>query len=76
MGYMQLTDRRIYFTWRDAMRRQDIPLYENAENAHELPSPPQTTPVPDRESEVPPILGAWIGKHIGSGYSSTKVVLS
>ncbi|KAH9174790.1 hypothetical protein EDB89DRAFT_1883946, partial [Lactarius sanguifluus] len=32
---MQLTDRRIYFTWEDARRRQDIPLFEDAENAQE-----------------------------------------
>ncbi|KAI9458950.1 hypothetical protein BJY52DRAFT_407774 [Lactarius psammicola] len=36
---MQLTDRRIYFMWEDARRRQDIPLFEDAENAQELPPP-------------------------------------
>ena len=30
---VQLTDRRIYFTWTDATRREDIPLIEDAENA-------------------------------------------
>ena len=71
---MQLTDRRIYFTWYDHMRRQDIPLYEEAENVDELRSPPSppATPIPDRESEVPPIVGAWIGRT--RGYSFTRGV--
>ena len=30
---MQLTDRRIYFTWEDARRRDDVPLYTERENA-------------------------------------------
>jgi hypothetical protein len=59
---MQLTDRRIYFTWGDYKRRQDIPLFEDAENAQELPSPP-TTPVLDPAFEVPPIMGIWVGQH-------------
>ena len=46
-GCMQLTDRRIYFTWRDAGRRDDIPLFEDAENAEELPPP--ITPTLDPE---------------------------
>jgi hypothetical protein len=36
---MQLTDRRIYFTWEDTRRRPDIALFEDAENAQELPPP-------------------------------------
>jgi hypothetical protein len=36
---MQLTDRRIYFMWEDVRRRGDIPLFEDAENAPELPPP-------------------------------------
>ncbi|KAH9042977.1 hypothetical protein EDB84DRAFT_1436286 [Lactarius hengduanensis] len=39
---MQLTDRRIYFTWEDSRRRQDITLFEDAENAQELPRPNNT----------------------------------
>jgi hypothetical protein len=68
---MQLTDRRIYFTWGDYKRRQDIPLFEDAENAQELPSPP-TTPVLDPAFEVPPIMGIWVGQH--GGYFFTKPV--
>ena len=32
MSYMQLTDRRIYFTWCDNLRRRDILLYEDEKN--------------------------------------------
>ncbi|KAH9047901.1 hypothetical protein EDB84DRAFT_1434624 [Lactarius hengduanensis] len=52
---VQLTDRHIYFTWDDARRRQDIPLFEDTENARELPPP--ITPTLDRESQVPPLGG-------------------
>ncbi|KAH9038549.1 hypothetical protein EDB85DRAFT_427610 [Lactarius pseudohatsudake] len=48
---MQLTDRHIYFTWEDARRRQDIPLFEDAENARELPPP--ITPTLDRGFQLP-----------------------
>ena len=30
---MQLTGRHIYFTWKDAERREDVPLYEDRESA-------------------------------------------
>jgi len=30
---MQLTDRRVYFTWEDARRRDDVPLYKERGNA-------------------------------------------
>ncbi|KAH9000897.1 hypothetical protein EDB86DRAFT_3133123 [Lactarius hatsudake] len=63
---MQLTDRHIYFTWEDARRRQDIPLFEDAENAQELPSP--ITPTLDQEFQVPP----WI-ERLGE-YSFTEIV--
>ncbi|KAI9444180.1 hypothetical protein H4582DRAFT_2071751 [Lactarius indigo] len=36
---MQLTDRRIYFMWENARRRQGIPLFEDEGNAQELPPP-------------------------------------
>ncbi|KAH9059599.1 hypothetical protein EDB87DRAFT_1563124 [Lactarius vividus] len=62
---MQLTDRHIYFTWEDARRRQDIPLFEDVENAQELPPP--ITPTSDRGFQVPP----WFGR-LG-GYSFTKI---
>ncbi|KAH9165098.1 hypothetical protein EDB89DRAFT_341997 [Lactarius sanguifluus] len=54
---MQLTDRRIYFTWKDSRRRQDITLFEDAENAQELPGP--ITPIFDLEPQVMP----WMAQH-------------
>ena len=30
---VELTDRRVYFTWADAGRRDDVPLYKERENA-------------------------------------------
>ncbi|KAF8257828.1 hypothetical protein EI94DRAFT_1225204 [Lactarius quietus] len=55
---IQLTDRRIYFTWGDSMRRQDIPLFEDAENVQA--APPPATPILDLDFEVPPIfMGRW-----------------
>ncbi len=67
---MQLTDRHIYFMWEDARRRQDIPLFEDAENAQELPSP--ITPTLDLELQVPPFLAPLVIQH--GGYSFTKSV--
>jgi len=46
---MQLTDRRIYFTWEYSRRRQDIPLFEDVENAQ--PPPPPATPILDLDFE-------------------------
>ncbi|KAH9013274.1 hypothetical protein EDB85DRAFT_2098398 [Lactarius pseudohatsudake] len=54
---MQLTDRRIYFTWEDSRRRQDITLFEDAENAQELPRP--ITPIFDLELQVM----LWMAQH-------------
>ncbi|KAH9059604.1 hypothetical protein EDB87DRAFT_769868 [Lactarius vividus] len=52
---MQLTDRRIYFTWEDARRRQDIPLFEDAENAQELQ--------PSMISNLDLELQVWMARH-------------
>jgi hypothetical protein len=53
---MQLTDRRIYFTWEDARHREDTPLFEDAENAQELPPP--ITPTLDQWQELQAL---WAG---------------
>jgi hypothetical protein len=60
---MQLTDHRIFFTWEDRRRREDIPIFEDAEKALKLPPPPMEVPSLDREFGIP----LWIGKH--GGYS-------
>ncbi|KAH9174792.1 hypothetical protein EDB89DRAFT_472183 [Lactarius sanguifluus] len=59
---MELTDRRIYFTWEDARRRQDIPMFEDAESDEELI-------ITSGEFQGPPIQAPQIG-----GRSFTKSV--
>ena len=66
-GCMQITDRRLYFTWEDSRRRQDIPLFEDAE-VEELPPP--TTLIGDLlEFEEPAIMWLMTAQH--SQYSFT-----
>ncbi|KAH9038563.1 hypothetical protein EDB85DRAFT_429957 [Lactarius pseudohatsudake] len=64
---VQLTERRIYFTWEGERHRQDIPLFEDVENAQELSRP--ITPPLDPDFQVTP----WIVEH--GGYPFTKSVL-
>ena len=64
---MQVTDRRIYISWVDNMLRKHVPLFENVENAQELP-PPAITPALNIDYEVPP------GLEQECGYSFTKWV--
>ena len=59
---MQLTDRHIYFMLEDARRRRDVPLFEDVENAQELPPPMPLTIVEG--------FGEVVGQ--GGGCSSTK----
>lgn len=64
-GCIQLTNRHIYFTWEDSSHRQDIPLFEDAENALELPSPPLF--IGDLLAfEDPAIYGQAIMQHMGT----------
>ncbi len=63
---MQLTDRRIYFMLEDARLWQDIPLFEDAENAQELPPPITPTLVGEFQE---PLWGGQLG-----GRSFTKSV--
>jgi hypothetical protein len=67
MTCMQLTDRRIYFMWGSAKRRQDIPMFRDEENAREISRSPEASPV-DIAAMV------W-GSHHG-GHSFTKSVSS
>jgi hypothetical protein len=64
---MQLTDHRIYFTWEDSSRRQEISLFDDAENVQELPPP--ITPIDDFDFEHSIRVGQWSRRH--SGYSFT-----
>jgi len=55
MGCIQLTDHRMYFTWEDSRRRQDLPLFEDdAENA-----PAPVGPVFDLDFEHMTRIGLW-----------------
>ncbi|KAN0129697.1 hypothetical protein V8E53_012517 [Lactarius tabidus] len=45
MTCMQLTDSRIYFTWGNARRRRDIPMFKDEENSRELPRSSKAQPV-------------------------------
>ncbi|KAH9038564.1 hypothetical protein EDB85DRAFT_2141791 [Lactarius pseudohatsudake] len=51
---VQLTERRLYFTWEDKRRRQDVQLLEDPENAQELSRP--ITPPLDLDFQMSP----WI----------------
>jgi hypothetical protein len=64
---IQLTDRRVYFTWDDSSRRQDIPMFEDADNSQELPPP--ITPISDLDFVI---MEHWSRQE--SGYSFTKSV--
>lgn len=52
---MQLTDRRIYFTWEDA-RRRDVPLYKDEAD---------TRPEPSAMSTAEPSHEAWANPNFG-----------
>jgi len=56
---MQLTDRRIYFSWEDA-RRQDIPLFKDGENKPEPSSPGSPT-----TAEPSPEAWPWVDPEFG-----------
>jgi len=55
----QLTDRRIYFSWEDA-RRRDIPLFKDGEHRPE-PSPPGTPSIAEPSPEARP----WVDFEFG-----------
>ena len=55
---MQLTDRRIYFTWEDA-RRRDVPLFKDEEDAR--PEQSSTGAV----SAAEPSQEVWVNPEFG-----------
>ena len=48
---MQLTDRRLYFTWGNARRRQDLSMFKDEENGRKLPRW-RSTPQVDLEEKL------------------------
>lgn len=63
---IQVTNDRLYLTWDDSSRRQDIPMFEDAANAQDLPPP--ITPIHDIDIVV---MEHWNGQ---GGYSFTRLV--
>ncbi|KAH9174787.1 hypothetical protein EDB89DRAFT_471990 [Lactarius sanguifluus] len=55
---LQLTEGRLYFTWENTRRRQDVPLFEDPENAQELSRP--IAPPLDLDFQMSP----WIVQRI------------
>ena len=70
-GCIQLTNHRIYFTWQDSTRRQNIPLFEDAENVQGLPPP--ITPIFDADLKA--LLKFGQQQWESSGYTFNKWVL-
>jgi len=58
---MQLTDRRVYFTWEDA-RRRDVPLFKDEEDVPESSSP-RTPSVAEEFYEPWPWVDLEFGGH-------------
>ena len=63
---MQLTDRRVYFTWEDA-RRGDIPLFKDEQDAPRPASPALYTLEEFSEQSEP---WPWMGREFGRHYAS------
>ena len=73
-GRIQLTDHRIYLTWEDSSRRQEIPMFEDAENVRELPPP--ITPIDDEDFERSLRARQWRRRHGGSSHNRCHWVLT
>jgi hypothetical protein len=58
---LQLTDRRVYFTWEDA-RRRDVPLFKDEEDVPE-PSSPGTPSMAEEFDEAWPWVDLGFGGH-------------
>jgi len=55
---MELTDRRIYFTWEDA-RRRDVPLFKDEEDTRPEPSSSGAMSTTELSQE------AWVNPEFG-----------
>ena len=70
---MQLTDRRVYFTWEDVRRRDDVPLFK--ENAL-VPSSPVTPSLAEQLGEPWPWADLDFGRlDVRSPRVPTQVVV-
>ncbi len=59
---LQLTDRRVYFTWDDAKRRRDITLFKDEKNTLDLLSPGASSTVEQLDDPWGP-MPFEVGRH-------------
>lgn len=60
---MQLTDRRVYFTWDDTTRRLDLPLFKDEKPGLDLLSPESSSSTVEQLGEIQDRVGLEIGRH-------------
>ena len=60
---MQLTDRRVYFTWDDIGRRRDIPLFKDEKTGLDLLSPKEASSTVEQSDEQQDREGPEFGRH-------------
>ena len=72
---MQLTDRRVYFTWDDAKRRRDITLFKDEKNTLDLLSPGASSTVEQLDDPWGP-MPFEVGRHYHTLIHSAAHVLT
>lgn len=60
---MQLTDRRVYFTWDDTARRLDLPLFKDEKPGLDLLSPKASSSTVEQLGGLQDRVGLEIGRH-------------
>lgn len=60
---IQLTDRRVYFTWDDARRRLDIPLFKDEKAGLDLLSPKEASSTVEQLDEPRDQVDLEFGRH-------------
>lgn len=60
---MQLTDRRVYFTWVDVRRRLDIPLFKDEKTGLDLLSPNEASSTVEQLDELRDRVDPEFGRH-------------
>ena len=60
---IQLTDRRVYFTWDDIGRRRDIPLFKDEKTELDLLSPEEASSTVEQSDGQQDRVGPEFGRH-------------